>query len=256
MATFIDFPVKSRDDWEKMKKRFNPEDERRYPITWSEELLDYYKTVDHPVSLSMTGFFGEARHLMGLERLLVTFYKDPDLIHDIMDFWADFLIETSRNALREAKIDFVTIWEDMAYKRGPHISPRFFRDFMLPNYRKVTDFVRKHGIDIIMVDTDGNHEAITQLFLEGGVNCLYPVEVASGMDAVKLRETYGRQLLLIGNIDKRALAHGREAIKREVERTSPLLEEGGYLPSVDHAVPSDVPFKNYAYYISLIKSRL
>jgi len=256
MATFIDFPVKDRGDWEKMKKRFNPYDARRYPITWSDELLEYYKTADRPIGLGMTGFFGEARHLMGLERLLVTFYRDPGLVHDIMDFWSGFLIETSANALKEAKIDFVTIWEDMAYKRGPHISPRFFREFMLPNYEKVTDFIRKHGIDIIMVDTDGNHEALTQLFLEGGVNCLYPLEVASDMDAVANRKTYGRELLLIGNIDKRALASSKEAVKREVEKVSPLLEDGGFLPSVDHAVPSDVPFGNYVYYIDLIKNRL
>jgi len=164
MATFIDFPVKTREDWEKIKKRFDPDDARRYPITWSDELLEYYKTTDQPISLDMTGFFGEARHLMGLERLLVTFFKDPNLIHQIMDFWADFLIETAANALKEARIDFVTIWEDMAYKHGPHISPRLFREFMLPNYKRVSNFVRKHGIDIIMVDTDGNHEAITSLF--------------------------------------------------------------------------------------------
>lgn len=256
MATFIDFSVKSRDDWERMKKRFDPYDERRYPMTWSDELLDYYRTTDRPISLGMTGFFGQARHLMGLERLLVMFYRDPGLIHGIMDFWADFLIEASKEVLSQARIDFVTIWEDMAYKHGPHISPRFFRDFMLPNYKKVTGFIRRHGIDIIMVDTDGNHEAITPLFLEGGVNCLYPLEVAAGMDAVALRKTYGKELLLIGNIDKRALAQGKEAIDEEVKRTTPLLNEGGYLPSVDHAVPSDVPLENYAYYISLIKSRL
>jgi len=256
MATFIDFPVKARDDWEKMTKRFTPYDERRYPITWSDELLKYYETVDHPISFVMTGFFAEARQLMGLERLLIMFYKDPGLVHDIMDFWADFLVETTREALKQARIDFVTIWEDMAYKHGPHISPRLFREFILPNYKKVTDFVRKHGIDIIMVDTDGNHDAITSLFLEGGVNCLFPLEVASGMDAVALRKTYGRRLLLIGNIDKRALASGKEAIEREVERISPLMEDGGYIPSIDHCVPPDVPFANYAYYINLIKSHL
>jgi len=254
MATFIDFPIKKRDDWEKIKKRFDPYDKRRYPITWSDELLEYYKTIDRPIGLGMTGFFGEVRNLMGLERLLISFYRDPNWVREIMDFWADFLIETSRQALKEAKIDYVTIWEDMAYKNGPHVSPKIFSEFMLPNYKKVTDFIRAHGIDIIMVDTDGNFEALTPLFLEGGVNLLYPLEVASDMDAVTLRKKYGRCLLIIGNIDKRTLTWGKEAIEKEADRKFPLMNDGGYVPSVDHAVPSDVSFQNYLYYINLLKN--
>jgi len=40
------------------------------------------------------------------------------------------------------------------------------------NYKKVTRLMRSKGVDIVMVDTDGNHTPITGLFLEGGVNRL------------------------------------------------------------------------------------
>ncbi|RLE71099.1 MAG: hypothetical protein DRJ43_00470 [Thermoprotei archaeon] len=68
-----------------------------------------------------------------------------------------------------------------------------------------------------------------------------PLEVAAGVDAVKLREEYGEKLLLIGNVDKRMLAAGPKAIDGELQRLRPLLEEGGYMLSVDHCVPADVP---------------
>jgi uroporphyrinogen decarboxylase len=255
LPTFLDWPVKKREDWQKMKNRFDSYDKRRYPLSWGEELFDYYHTVDHPIWLQIPGFFAESRDLLGLKNLLIAFYKKPDLIHDIMDYWVNFVIEASKDALIKAKIDFVVIWEDMAYKNGPHISPRLFKDFILPNYKKVTNFVRKCGVDIIMVDTDGNHEVLTPLFIEGGVNCVYPLEVAAEMDANILRRKYGKKLGLIGNIDKRALAVGKKAIDMEVERITPLIEDGGYIPSIDHAVPPDVPFKNYLYYYNLIKSR-
>jgi len=202
MPGFIDFPVKNRADWEKIKERYDPGDARRYPKTWGDELIDYYNTVD----------------------------------------------------VEAVKFDFATIWEDMAYKKGPHISPRLFREFMLPNYKKVTSYVKSKGVSIIMVDTDGNHEVLTPLFLEGGVNCLYPLEVQAGMDAVDLRKKYGRQLRLVGNIDKRALIEGRDAIKREVDSKLPfLVKDLGYIPSIDHCVPADVPFEHFKYYVSLIK---
>ncbi len=253
MPMFLDFPVKSRKDWETIKERYDPDDPRRLPLTWGKELFEYFASTDRVVAMGITGFFGYARNLTGLERLLVMFYREPDLVAEIMDFWADFLLTILRKVLDNVKPDYVSIWEDMCYRSGPLISPKLFEEYMLPNYKKVTGFIRGRGIDLIMVDTDGDHRPITELFLEGGVNCLYPLEAAAGVDAVKLREQYGRKLLLIGNIDKRALTAGPKAIDRELERVRPLLEEGGYIVSVDHCVPSDVPFKHYVYYIERVK---
>jgi len=125
MPSFIDFPVKNRDDWEKIKRRYNPKDLRRYPKTWSNELIEYYNNTDRPVGVSLGSCFGWARELMGLEKLLVSFYKEPSLVQEIMDFWADFTIELITPAVEAVKFDYATIWEDMAYKNGPHISQGF-----------------------------------------------------------------------------------------------------------------------------------
>lgn len=255
MPTFIDFPVKGWTDWIKIKERFDPKDIRRYPKTWSPELIEYYRDTDRVVGLSIPGFFGQARYFMGLDRLLRSFYRDPGLIHDIMDFWVNFIVEASRDIVEKVRLDYVSIWEDMCYNRGPLISPKFFEEFMLPCYKKLTNFLRSRGIDIIMVDTDGNHEVLNDLFIEGGVNCLYPLEAAAGMDAVKLRDRYGEKLLMIGNIDKRVLIAGGSALRKEVDRKIKLTEEGGYIVSVDHAVPADVSFCNYVEYVGLIKER-
>ena len=205
----------------------------------------------------MAGFFGFSRNLMGLERLLISFYRNPKLIKGIMDFYSDFLIETFTKVVEEVKLDYVSFWEDMAYKKGPHISPRLFREFMLPNYQKVVGFFKKYGVDIFMVDTDGNINVLVPLFLESGVNCLLPLEARAGVDAVTLRKQYGKKLLLIGNIDKTALAKGKKAIEKEVNSKVPqLIREGGYIPCVDHLVPPDVSFENYTYYISLLRKHL
>jgi len=256
MPGFVDFPVKDRADWEKSKRRFNPDDPRRLPKNWSGDVIDFYRVVEHPLGIGFPGFFGEARNLMGLERLLVAFYKDPRLVSDILEFWADFVIETSRQVVEAVRLDYANIWEDMSYRTGPLISPSLFKEFLLRRYKKVTRYLADEGVETIMVDTDGNHDALTALFLEAGVNCIYPLEAQAGMDARVLRKTYGRRLRLIGNIDKTALARGKDAIRSEVEAKLPLTKQGGYIPSVDHAVPSDVPFENYQYYVQLLKDHL
>jgi uroporphyrinogen decarboxylase len=146
------------------------------------------------------------------------------------------------------------IWEDMAYKSGPMISPTMFRKFIMPRYRQLTDLLRSHGIDMIIVDTDGNVNQLIPLWIECGVNASWPLEVAAGNDAIEMRKKYGTDFILMGNIDKQAMARGKEAIREEVMTKVPfLLEKGGYFPSPDHMVPPDVSWENYCYFIDTLR---
>ena len=259
MPQFLEWPVKDEEDWEKVKRRFKPADPRRYPLDWDGESVEYYKRVPYPVRIRVPGFFGFGRQLMGLVNWLLSFYKKPKLVESMEEFWVDFLIETLSPVVEALKsnVDCVTIWEDMAYRAGPLISPKLFRRFMLPRYRKLTSYLRGNGVDTILVDTDGDARVLIPLFLEGGVNGIYPLEVQAGMNAVALRRKYGKRLIMIGNIDKRAIAKGGSFIEREIESKLPYLKkEGGYIPSLDHEVPPDIPYKNYVHYLNFIKNYL
>ena len=69
-------------------------------------------------------------------------------------------------------------------------------------------------------------------------------------DPVRLRFKYGRSLRLWGGVDKRVLAQGPEAIDAHLRAFSPLIEEGGFIPSVDHTVPPDVSWPNFQHYLT------
>jgi len=259
MPQFVDWPVKTIDDFEKIKKRFDPTDSKRYPLNWSDELIEYYKNMDYPLGMFLPGFFWTGRNLMGTQNLLVSFYKDPELIHEIMNFHSDFLVDLLKPIVEALKtsIDHVTLHEDLAYKSGPMISPKLFREFILPNYKKVTNLLKRNGIDTIFVDTDGYFALLIPLFLEAGVNGFWPLEANAGVDALALRREYGKSLLLIGNINKTAVSEGKDAIKNEIGYKIPYLkEEGGYIPSIDHYPSPDISLENYRYYLALLKSYL
>ncbi len=95
-----------------------------------------------------------------------------------------------------------------------------------------------------------------QRYTTPGKRChLLAGEVAAGCDAPAYRARFGRELLLLGNIDKRALRDGstRADIESEVMAKVPqLVKEGSYSPFVDHAVPPDVPFESFQYYVELL----
>src|SRR5208283_4209319 len=83
---------------------------------------------------------------------------------------------------------------------------------------------------------------------------LRPFEAAAGCDSVAIRKKYGKDLIIQGAIDKRALAKSKEAIDREVLSKVPwLCLQGGFFPQVDHLVPPDVSLENYTYYSQLLR---
>ena len=256
MPQWIDYPMKNRDDWEKIiKPRLDAKIPGRYPQgeMWAQFVKEVKKR-DYALGLWTGSFYGWPRSFMGMERLSTMFYDNPSLVHEICEHIADFVIELITPILKQIQFDFAFIWEDMGSKSGPLCSPDTYREFALPPLKRVTELLHRYGIDIIIVDSDGNNDVLIPLWLEAGVTGLRPFEVAAGCDAVAIRRKYGNNLIIQGGIDKRALAKSREDIDREVLSKVPwLCLQGGYFPQVDHLVPPDVPLENYRYYSRLLR---
>jgi hypothetical protein len=254
MDTYLSFPVTSMEDWVEIKRRLNPTSPQRYEPNWEVVRLPGWQQRAHPLifgpNTSTEGFYWFAREMMGTEGLSYAFFDQPDLVHDMMAFRATFLMEAARPVLEEIDVEYLILSEDMAMKTGPLISPRLYRTFVLPRLRKVVEFYKAHGVRYVGVDTDGNPEALIPMLMEAGVEILWPLERAAGQDPVRLRETYGRSLRLWGGVDKRVLVEGPEAIDRHLQALAPLVEEGGFIPTVDHTVPPDVSWANFQYYMA------
>lgn len=253
MPMYLDHPAKDWETWKEYKKRLDPNTPERWPADW-DWYVDKMNNRDIPVCLDVGGFYGFLREWVGTERILYMFYDDPKLIEDMMDTVLNLELEVVRRTLKDIKVDFALFWEDMCFKTGPLISPDMFRRFMMPRYRQITDLLHRNGVDIIFVDSDGNCDKLIPLWLECGINGFWPLEVAAGNDAVALKKEYGNDIILAGNMDKRALIKGKEAIKEEVMSKLPfLLGKGGFFPSIDHLVPPDVPLENYQYWINTMR---
>lgn len=251
MPQWLEFPVKSRRDFDALLERLDPHAPGRYPADWDAR-VEGWKTRDHfltPGAVQVS-FFGWPRSLMGVENLLLAYHDDPELLHAICRHHLDFLRTILERELQEVDFDFAFIWEDMAYNSGPLIGPAMVREFMLPYYRELFDFLRAHGIRYIVLDSDGDITELIPLFTEVGVDGLLPFEVAAGMDVRVVREHHPR-LRILGGIDKRALARGPDALDAELETKLPVMfASGGYLPSVDHHIPPDVPLAHFQHYLT------
>jgi uroporphyrinogen decarboxylase len=259
MPQFVRFPVETAEDFEAFAlERLQPRFDERAPRHWP-DLVRNWRERDYPLLCFADrwgGFFGPLRNMMGLENLCIAFHDSPALVERMMEQRAEQMIEVTGRVLDEVQVDVFAFWEDMAFNHGSLVDPRAFRRLALKHYRRVSDYVRSRGVEFVFLDSDGDISELIPVWMDGGINGLWPFEAAAGMDVVAVRRRYGRDLVMIGGVDKRAVAAGGETMRRAVDRVMPLVAEGGYIPELDHSAPPDISWANMTGYMEYLLGRL
>jgi hypothetical protein len=246
MPRYIRFGLETREDWEQLRReRLDPGAEGRIGDV-AGALLRGEKT-GRPVFFHAGSLYGWLRNWMGVEGLSIALMTDRPWVEEMMEHLTELTIALIDRALPAQGVDLGWWWEDMCYNRGPLLSPRLFEELMVPRYARITAALRRHGIEINVLDCDGRIHELAPGWLRSGINCMFPLEIAH-TDVSRLREEL-TDVLLFGGVDKRALIAGRKAIDAEILRLRPLIEQGRFVPCVDHRVPPDVTYGNYCYYL-------
>lgn len=255
MSEFLEWPAKSRRDWEQYKEeRLDPATPGRVDANLA-ALCARWVENGYPLQLGCfpdVTFYGGVRWLLGDEECLIAYCTMPDLVHEILEHLTQLFLTCFEQVVTQVRVDVIHIWEDMCGRQGPLIGPRQWEEFLGPCYRAVRAFADRHAIPVLSVDTDGRPDLIIPPMVKAGVNLLFPFEVAAGCDVNAYRARYPG-LAMMGGIDKRALAQGPEAIDRELDRVRPAVEQGRYIPDLDHLIPDDVSWANYCYYADGLK---
>ncbi len=247
---YIKFPIETREDWEGFKYRLNPDDPARYVS--DAECDEWIRSTDETMIVrryfagSMLGYL---RNWMGFENLAMASLDDPEWVKEMIDYCGDLYCAVADRALSVFGAEYAIFWEDVAFNKGPMLSPKLFREWLTPNYKRITDIMKSHGCDLAMVDCDGNINSVADCWLDGGVNMLFPLEIRGNTDPYWIRKTYGKEARMCGGVDKTQLMAGKAEIDAEIKRIQPLVEMGGYIPHIDHSTPPDISLENYQYYL-------
>ena len=205
---------------------------------------------DEPLQLNAghsLSVFGYARELMG-DQIYYHFYDQPELMHEVMGFLGERFCRLIERVSAYVPLDMVFIWEDMAYKGAPLISPTMFREFMLEPTRLICETARRCGVPAVVVDSDGDVSQLILLWLEAGVNAIEPFEAAAGMDVNRVRDRFGDDFWMFGGFDKRALWYGKRDVELEFERLRPAVEAGKYILGIDHSISPEASWENFRHY--------
>ena len=98
------------------------------------------------------------------------------------------------------------------------------------------------------MDSDGSMGELLPIWMGCRINMCEPIEVAAGHDLAAMRHLCGHRMAFHGGIDKRTIAASGPGLDAEMERLSPVVREGGFIPSCDHAIPPDVTWPAFVRY--------
>ena len=242
----LDFPVKTMDDWLKIKPLYEFSEER-FGAEWREK-TERAIADGNVICVSIPGGYDEPRELMGEVELSYAFYEHPELIHDILST----IGTTSRHVLDrvtgEVQVDLLSVHEDMAGKSGSLAGPKQIDEFIAPYYRSIWNLVSDRGARLFDQDSDGDMNSVIGSFTDAGINLMHPFEPASNMDIVEIRKKHP-DLAIYGGIDKHVMRRSREEIVAELEyKVPPMVSSGGCVLGLDHRIPNGTPIENYRFY--------
>ena len=250
---FIDFTLKDRSSLKEYKKRLRYTEER-FEKNWVEKAQGY-KDLGNLIIFNAGSMIGWIRNWMGVENLAITLYDDPDMIRELVDVTSDMVCKLAERVAKEIQIDIGSFWEDICFRNGPLVSPKHFKEIAGPGYKKITSTMKNLGVDHSIVDCDGVVESLVPIWLDNGIDVIYPFEIGVwNADPMEYRKKFGKELRIIGGVDKRVLYKSYKEIDDEIERRIPLMKEGGYIPMLDHLLPPDTDLDKYRYYLEKIRS--
>lgn len=242
--------LKDREAWEKLYLPKLQYSEERINRALFERLKREDAARDLPMGLHLGSLYGNIRNMLGVEELAYLAVDDEDLYVEIIDTVGNLCYRLAERILEYGiRFEYAHFWEDICFKNGPLVRPEVFDELVGRHYRRITELVNRHGIDVVSVDCDGCIDLLVPVWLKNGVNTMFPIEVGTWNASIrKWRELYGPTLRGVGGMDKRVFAHDRAAVDAEIERLKSLVALGGYIPCPDHRIAPDAKFELVQYY--------
>lgn len=221
-------------------------------LPWTKGGLEFLQKGerDYPYPIYCGSLYGFVRNIVGFEGICYMQADDPELYTEIIDTVGELCYTVVSKVLATgAKFDFGHFWEDICFKNGPCVAPKTFYEKVGPHYKRITDLLKAHGIDIVSLDCDGCIDALIPTWIDNGVNTMFPIEVGTwDANITPWREKYGRRLRGVGGMNKVVFTRDRAAVDAEIERLKPQVELGGFIPCPDHRLAPDSKWENVLYY--------
>ncbi len=205
-----------------------------------------------PDMVTMTGIYvtmlSGLIDIFGWEMLLLAAGTDPRRFGEVANRYATW-IQQYYDALAEADVPVVMVHDDIVWSAGPFISPKWYRQYIFPNYKRLFAPLCQSGKKI-MYTSDGDYTRFVNDIADCGVHGFV---LEPWTDMATIAEKYGQTHAFIGNADTRVLLSGTHAqIRAEVERCMAIGKScPGFFLAVGNHIPANTPVDSVLYYMAV-----
>ncbi|MHA1368677.1 MAG: uroporphyrinogen decarboxylase family protein [Promethearchaeota archaeon] len=167
------------------------------------------------------------------------------MIKEVFDERGKFCLDLAKMLVEDGH-KIMLIYDDMGFKGGLFMSPRDFRKYTFPWYKKIVNAVHAKGAKIIM-HSCGNITPLFEDLVNIGFDAINPIESTAGMNIFELKEKFGEKVTLVGNLSTQDLLDKNPEFI--IESTNKLLKHvapgGGYVFSSSHSIQPPVKPENF-----------
>lgn len=185
-------------------------------------------------------------YLLGLDRILMSFLTEPEMVELVMDKVLACNMEIVRQAIR-AGAEVIILGDDYAGNLGPLMSPATFEHFILPRLARMIDMIHEEGA-LCIKHSDGNLYSLLDMIVAAGPDGINPIEPVAGMELRRVKRLVGDKVCLVGNIDcADLLPHGTvEDVHAAVRQAiADAGEGGGYIVASSNSIHSSCNPRNF-----------
>jgi len=182
-------------------------------------------------------------------------YTHPNLIRRYMSAHLKYAIASCETAI-DLGCHGILSGGDLAYKHGPMLSPRQFREFVLPHMKTLADTAHRKGAFIISA-SDGNlWPIIDDYLMNSTIDGELELEPSAAMDLGVLKDKYGDRRCLIGNVDcgyTLGLGSYQQVVQETMDCIRKAAHGGGYILQSSNAIHGGVRPGNYFTMIDTLR---
>jgi len=182
---------------------------------------------------------------MGFETFSYALVDNEQLIQLMFDAIGNLELNMFETMASFDNVGALFYTDDIAINTGLFVSPDVYRQYLFPWMKRIGDICRKKDIPFIY-HTDGNIWSVLNDIKACGVDAIHPIEPLA-MDIFELKQKFGDQFCLIGNVDVDLLSRGTPeqvdvVVKKLIDN---VAVGGGYCLGSGNSIPEYVKIENY-----------
>ena len=184
------------------------------------------------------GLFEMTHYLMGMENALMSFYEEPEAMHELINYLTEYELDYAKALVENLHPDAILHHDDWGSQISTFLSPAMFEEFFLESYKKIYGFYKANGVELIVHHSDSYAATLVPYMIEMGIDIWQGVMTTN--DIPKMIKEYGGKITFMGGVHSGVIDHPewtKEQIDAEFARACHESGKHYFIPGACQGLP-------------------